>query len=65
MTARQSAGEFVRAWNARDLDAFDRLFHRDFQWHITVTEHGDPNMRPLHSELLTGKNLPWQRRPCP
>ena len=58
---RHIAAEFVAAWNDADADRLDRLFHPDFRWHIAVTDHGDPNMRPLQSELLDGKNLPWQQ----
>lgn len=53
--------EFAAAYNARDMDRFDRLFHPDFRWHIAVTEYDDPQMRPLHSKLLAGRNLMWPK----
>jgi ketosteroid isomerase-like protein len=55
------AATFVTAWNGRDMAAFERLFHQDFTWHIAVTDHDDPQMRPLHSKLLSGKNLSWPK----
>jgi len=53
--------EFADAYNARDMERFDRLFHPDFRWHIAVTEYDDPQMRSLHSKLLAGKNLMWPK----
>ncbi|MWA01571.1 hypothetical protein F8568_014540 [Actinomadura sp. LD22] len=53
------ARRFVDAWNSRDTAGLDALFHPDFRWHIAVTDHGDPEMRPLNSRLLHGMNLPW------
>jgi ketosteroid isomerase-like protein len=55
------AHEFVAACNERDLGRLDRLFHADFQWHIAVTDHGDPRLRPLHSQLLGSLKLPWEK----
>jgi ketosteroid isomerase-like protein len=49
---RSIAHEFVAACNERNLERLDRLFHADFRWHIAVTDHGDPQLRPLHSHLL-------------
>jgi ketosteroid isomerase-like protein len=58
---RSIAHEFVAACNGRDLERLDRLFHADFRWHIAITDHGDPQLRPLHSHLLRGLTLPWQK----
>jgi ketosteroid isomerase-like protein len=58
---RSIAHEFVAACNGRDLERLDRLFHADFRWHIAVTDHGDPQLRPLHSQLLRGLNMPWEK----
>jgi ketosteroid isomerase-like protein len=58
---RSIAHEFVAACNGRDLERLDRLFHADFRWHIAITDHGDPQLRPLHSHLLRDLNLPWQK----
>ncbi|WP_148288454.1 nuclear transport factor 2 family protein [Ilumatobacter nonamiensis] len=58
---RHIADEFVAAWNDADADRLEQLFHPDFRWHIAVTDHDDPNMRSLQSELLDGMNLPWQQ----
>jgi ketosteroid isomerase-like protein len=58
---RSIAHEFVAACNGRDLERLDRLFHPDFRWHIAVTDHGDPQLRPLHSQLLRGLNMPWEK----
>jgi ketosteroid isomerase-like protein len=52
---------FVTAWNGRDMAAFESLFHSEFRWHIAVTDHQDETMRPLHSKLLAGMNLPWPK----
>ena len=57
----QLGREFGEAFNTRDLDRFDRLFHPDFRWHVAVTEYDEPEMRPLHSKLLEGKNLMWPK----
>jgi ketosteroid isomerase-like protein len=59
--ATRLAEGFIAAWNARDLQAFERLFHPEFRWHIAVTDHDDPTMRPLQSKLLQGKNLSWPK----
>jgi len=59
-TTRLAEG-FITAWNTRDLAAFGRLFHPEFKWHIAVTDHDDPVMRPLQSKLLEGKNLSWPK----
>jgi ketosteroid isomerase-like protein len=58
---RDLADAFVAAWNARDIAAFDRLFHPEFRWHIAVTDHDDATMRPLQSKLLAGMNLSWPK----
>jgi ketosteroid isomerase-like protein len=58
---RSIANEFVAACNERDLDRLDRLLHADFQWHIAITDHGDPRLRPLHSDLLRSLKLPWDK----
>lgn len=59
--AQTVAERFADAWNRRDMLAFERLFHSDFQWHIAVTEPGVAELRPLQSNLLKGKNLPWEK----
>lgn len=43
------------------MSAFDVLFHPSFQWHIAVTDRGDPSIRPLQSKLLAGRSLPWAK----
>ena len=55
------AQRFLDAWNERDIVGFEALLHPEFTWHIAVSEHGDPNMRPLHSKLLTGMNMSWDK----
>jgi ketosteroid isomerase-like protein len=55
------AERFVFAWNGRDLEGFDRLLHPDFSWHIAVTDYDDPQLRPLQSKLLAGRNIAWTK----
>lgn len=55
------ARAFIAAWNARDISAFEALLHPAFQWHIAVTEPGVAQMRSLKSDLLKGRNLPWDK----
>jgi ketosteroid isomerase-like protein len=55
------AEHFVAAWNARDLEQFDRLLHPDFRWHIAVTDYDEPQLRPLQSNLLMGMNIAWTK----
>jgi ketosteroid isomerase-like protein len=59
--AQKVAEGFAQAWNNRDLTAFEELFHPEFQWHIAVTEPGVAELRPLQSNLLRGRNLPWEK----
>jgi ketosteroid isomerase-like protein len=61
LTNHQLAEGFVRAWNANDILALGALFHPDFTWHIAVTGYDEPQLRPLQSQLLKGKNLPWKK----
>ena len=61
LDSRTLAQHFVQAWNERDVAAMERLFHPDFTWHIAVTDHGDPKVRPLQSNLFAGKNIPWDK----
>jgi ketosteroid isomerase-like protein len=60
-TSHPIVDAFVGAWNRRELTAFGDLLHSDFKWHIAVTDYDDPKMRPLHSKLLAGKNLQWEK----
>ena len=60
-TTRRLVERWIDAWNGRDLDVLKEIFHPEFTWHIAVTEPGNPQMRDLQSDLLRGKNLPWEK----
>ena len=55
------ARRFVETWNAKDTQGLETLFHPDFTWHIAVTPPDVSEMRPMHSKLLKGMNLPWEK----
>jgi ketosteroid isomerase-like protein len=55
------AQHFVTAWNTRDLKRFDRLLHPEFRWHIAVTDYDEPQLRPMQSKLLAGRNIAWTK----
>jgi ketosteroid isomerase-like protein len=60
-TSHRLGRRFVDIFNRRDASALEQQFHPDFHWHIAVTDHGDPAMRPLRSKLVHGMNLPWDK----
>lgn len=60
-SVQRLAEEFVVAWNTRDIESLERMFHPEFRWHIAVTDYDQSELRPLQSKLLSGMNIPWTK----
>lgn len=59
---KAAARAFIQAIIHRDMAAMKKLLHRDFVWITAVVGDDDPNeLRPMQSNELRGKNLPYAK----
>lgn len=52
---RTVASQYLEAWNTKNFELMDQVFHPDMVWHAAITPYDESVVSPLQSNLLKGR----------